>query len=788
MVVAFERGGPKSDAIIQRRVKVLTKDEIQQLYRKFSNDSSYAGWQKDYLETVKKFQALSDSELKNVEAQDALWKAKGVSTLGPGESVDVSSAYQDKKVVEQIVSLKSRQWHSGKNKRAKELQNTYDTILNKVYPKHSRVRPQAKLGRLFATLIPEHTTTGFNWKSRTNIKNLVLGDKNVEAYEGAVLIRDRLRSILGNEANMEEHIKRSTFCWWLHSNFDKITSGDSIDSKVIGDTDPTKLEENQELSIWPFIKQGKGLTAITGYINSYRLIIGASKNGATPEDIVDTMISDLGFKQSPSSCRSIFNNVRRMGFLEHKGGVWYPSEDGIRLIEEDPPDVLVEKFLVETFGLAHLLTIIEKNPGLLNKEIYHRMKELYPRWTSDMAPSSILAWAKSLGLVDTDEGNKPHLTEYGQIWCGRIPEELEKPTISDLNINLPSEDAENADDKSVTIEEPPRLSAILNHRDNDNELANFVFTDNQIESLHIAWHCNPIKRFVLLSGLSGTGKTTIFLHYARIYCELLGIDVNKHRLVVPVSPDWRDPTSLLGYFNALHADPTFQLEPALRLVLDAAKNPKLPYFLILDEMNLAKVERYFAPFLSAMETGDRLYLHAHSDEINGVPPSIKWPKNLFVGGTVNMDETTHPFSDKVLDRAFTFEFWDVDLEKYLENRTNNGKQNRHKIIEDFLLQIHEYLKPIRRQFAYRTTSEILDYFDKAENEGRLSDKNMWEIADQVVFAKILPRIRGEESEIFKLTLNNIINLCKSNELDKCTEKLETMQSQLTNIGVTRFWA
>ena len=73
-----------------------------------------------------------------------------------------------------------------------------------------------------------------------------------------------------------------------------------------------------------------------------------------------------------------------------------------------------------------------------------------------------------------------------------------------------------------------------------------------------------------------------------------------------VSPDWRDPTGILGYFNALHADPTYQPEPALRLVLAAVANPKKPFFLILDEMNLARVERYFAPFLSSMETGEAL--------------------------------------------------------------------------------------------------------------------------------------------------------------------------------------
>ncbi len=292
----------------------------------------------------------------------------------------------------------------------------------------------------------------------------------------------------------------------------------------------------------------------------------------------------------------------------------------------------------------------------------------------------------------------------------------------------------------------------------------------------------------MLSGLSGTGKTAILFHYARIYCELLDLDVRKQRAIISVSPDWRDPSGLLGYFNALHADPTFQLEPALRLVLDAVKNPSLPYFLILDEMNLARVERYFAPFLSAMETGEQLHLHAHSDEVNGVPPSIKWPKNLFIGGTVNMDETTYPFSDKVLDRAFTFEFWDVDLENYLDRRAAQSHGQRHTEIEKLLLELHFQLKSIRRQFAYRTTGEILDYFDHADAEGCLTDKTVWQLADQVIFAKVLPRIRGEESEKLKYVLKLVADICTAKNLSKCSAKLAVMQDQLSNIGVTRFWA
>ena len=153
-----------------------------------------------------------------------------------------------------------------------------------------------------------------------------------------------------------------------------------------------------------------------------------------------------------------------------------------------------------------------------------------------------------------------------------------------------------------------------------------------------------------------------------------------------------------------------------------------------------------------------------------------------------MDETTYPFSDKVLDRAFTFEFWDVNLEKYLDQRAANNQGQRYEDIEELLLEMHSHLQIIRRQFAYRTTGEILDYFDRADAEGHLTSETVWQLADQVIFAKVLPRIRGEESEKLKQVLKQLADICADKKLIKCLEKLEVMQDQLSSIGVTRFWA
>ncbi|GAU09290.1 McrB family protein [Desulfoplanes formicivorans] len=319
----------------------------------------------------------------------------------------------------------------------------------------------------------------------------------------------------------------------------------------------------------------------------------------------------------------------------------------------------------------------------------------------------------------------------------------------------------------------------------DPEAAQYIFSDTQIQSLHHAWHCLDTKRFVILSGLSGTGKTALLRHYARLYCKLVGVDPEKHSAVVAVSPDWRDPSGLLGYLNALHADPTFQAEPGLRIVLGAARNPELPYFLILDEMNMARVERYFAPFLSAMEIKGPIVLHSNEDNVNDVPPSITWPRNLFIGGTVNMDETTHPFSDKVLDRAFTFEFWDVDLQGYFERQP---AEHRNTAVEKLLIQLQEQLKPIRRHFGYRVAGEILAFVRDCTDGGSVTTDAGNRLLDQAIFSKILPRLRGEESPALITALKGIGDICRDHSFDQCVQKIESMRQQLVATGITRFWS
>ncbi len=192
----------------------------------------------------------------------------------------------------------------------------------------------------------------------------------------------------------------------------------------------------------------------------------------------------------------------------------------------------------------------------------------------------------------------------------------------------------------------------------------FSYEDGLIENFYLSLKSKP---FVILSGTSGTGKTRL----VKLFAEAVGATTENGRYkMVPVRPDWSDSSDLFG-----HVDLNGNFIPGA--IIDFVKQAEIdrehPYFLCLDEMNLARVEYYLSDILSVIETRDLADGRIPSDPLvtdTYYGPdtaatkrygTILFPESLYIVGTVNMDETTFPFSRKVLDRANTIEFSYVDL-------------------------------------------------------------------------------------------------------------------------------
>lgn len=206
--------------------------------------------------------------------------------------------------------------------------------------------------------------------------------------------------------------------------------------------------------------------------------------------------------------------------------------------------------------------------------------------------------------------------------------------------------------------DPMTLRELLDALHDRVTAAGFRYPREDFEAFCIALKSKP---FVILAGVSGTGKTQLPIQLARA----LGSEAE----VIPVRPDWADSSDLLGYVD-IHG--RFRPGRFLENCRRAGDEPDRPFFVCLDEMNLARVEQYFAEVLSAVERRELVDGRLQTAPLLGIPverggqdtiawDQVRWPDNLFLIGTVNMDETTHPFSRKVLDRAHTLEFRQIDL-------------------------------------------------------------------------------------------------------------------------------
>lgn len=359
------------------------------------------------------------------------------------------------------------------------------------------------------------------------------------------------------------------------------------------------------------------------------------------------------------------------------------------------------------------------------------------------------------------------------------------------------------------------------------------------------------KPFIILAGLSGTGKSRLVRTLA-YKCNNINSDRENeihppsNFQLIKVKPNWHDSSELLGYESRISGKDRFVTTDFIRFIVKAWQHPGTPFYLCLDEMNLAPVEQYFAEYLSAVETR-RMYngkirsdaivscslIRKYAEKTDGVDPvydlwaeleatdkriqdeliekGISLPENLIVMGTVNMDETTHSFSRKVLDRAMTIEMNEIDLVniglssdsddwdysaapvpyKMIIPEKTQGSEVFEELGEmgtrilNYLIRINDLLEGSPFKIAYRVRDEFLLYAYNFSLLEERPDNWLTVVLDEMTLMKILPRIEGDEERT--RLLDNLIDIFQELDLKKSEHKAKEMIDRRKISHYTSFW-
>ena len=365
-------------------------------------------------------------------------------------------------------------------------------------------------------------------------------------------------------------------------------------------------------------------------------------------------------------------------------------------------------------------------------------------------------------------------------------------------------------------------------RDMERSMAaqGFVITSAELANFYLALLTSPL---VIMTGVSGTGKSRV----PRMFAEMIG----AHFASIPVKPQWDDNADLFGYTSNLNQGAFVKGEVTAELEI-AATELGTPWFLLLDEMNLAAVEHYFSDFLSVMETRrrsgdavitDRLPIDLPSVSGDAEDPhehlrSLYLPHNVRVIGTANMDETTRSFSPKVLDRAFSIEFNDVDLTAFPAapeepvHSASAGELARRLVDQNNPVTVHEVyldlrelcdevaglmesiktiLEPAGLSFGYRPRDASCLYLWHWNKDGLDAVLPREAALDLCILQKVLPKIHGQ-SERLHGCLENLeawlqgesaadLDADPSRRFLRSAAKVKRMRERLEDDGTTSYW-
>ena len=520
------------------------------------------------------------------EFQWRLWEENHVAAVGQG-NIRVDEALDDEGFRRWLAAKSVEALPPPGDARLRLLTSLYNDLKAKVGALVTRKKvPHLKIFRVMAALYPEGMTTVASAGMLQQLARAMGSGRRLEPVERHLWVRERIDAVLG-ESPVEPVAlaERISLAWMLYARFVKPTE-DTTEPDI-------RPDEEARLVPLPAVRRRRGLTAIRGLFPGVLSTLEFVRDGVTRDALLDFLRASSPESKASSLGVTINSLQSELGTIRLDGDRYVLTERGEDVLESQDPNHLADWILTRILGADRAITELNERGPLPPGELVAAVRSMNPGWTSDFAPQALVAWLRSMGVVETTPEYKHALTSVGREWASRVSWKPEP---------LPSE-PDPGTGPTVVLQPPTDVDVAL------PELQSIIasvqvaghFPAGLLARLHAGLWSHHRRHFAILTGLSGSGKTLLAREYASAITQGRS---DRQRFTLPVQPGWYRSRSPPGIHESAARRLVCSHDAFSSFSIAAAGDPGQPYVAVLDEMNLSHPEQYMAPLLSAMETGD----------------------------------------------------------------------------------------------------------------------------------------------------------------------------------------
>ena len=539
-------------------------------------DTDWSSWRDAYVQQVRTVQEADEDTWSHPKLQQILWDDPSVSSIGPGQSVTLVSAYDDRSLAAGLFQARGSIEGLPLDQRGAALDDLYQSVLAQVHPRYTPRRPKARLARMLAAMFPGDVTCLMD-APRVWAAQRLLGAQRLSGDFMAQhpSIKAKLRDALGRASDLVGEVEQSMFAWFLWEEFANTPDKGAVATQ----TTDRRANAVPAFSLLPANAQRRSLACVKDNVPLLMAMVREAEQGINREDLVGVILGEATQLNASSAGNMISQAMGGLGLLRLEGSTYRPTERGQEMLTaSEPTHVLRGPLIGRVFGMGHLLRMVQREPAKLRPiDISTRLKDLVPTWTSTQPGSYIFAWAKIASLVQVEEGpggGRVSLTEDGEDYAAALPDDFEERWIIE-----PQEEA--AVDQPAAIPElQSRSRGQTPTYGPDDIIADGCFMEP--DAVVAAVELLRRKKNLILQGPPGTGKTWLA---KRLGFALLGARDPERLTAVQFQPS----LSYEDFVRGWRPDGAGGLQLADGVFLDAVSaaraEPTRPFVIVIEEIN-----------------------------------------------------------------------------------------------------------------------------------------------------------------------------------------------------------